>query len=114
MTLAQTYSWIFYAAGLASNDAPAKVSAIEQVADGINHAVPTQKELQRSLSWCVAEDLLLKDGKSYLLSQSGKRLLKASSENVGTTLGVWKNIEQYFSEIGVNNTENVNPATLTT
>lgn len=40
MTQAQTYSWIFYAVALASQQEPADYAGIETVADGINHAAP--------------------------------------------------------------------------
>lgn len=113
MTLAQTYSWIFYALGMASNHGPARASAIEQVADGINHAVPTQKEMQASLCWCVAQRLAQKEGKFYLLTDSGKALLKECSDSAGTTMGVWKNLETAFSIRGVNDSDDINPAKFT-
>jgi len=113
MTLAQTYSWIFYAIGLASKDGAAKHSAIEEVADGINHAVPTQKEIRSSITWLVSESLVMKEGKGYILSQTGKDLLKSSSANVGTAMGVWEKLEKQIASKGVDNTNAINPATLT-
>ena len=113
MTLAQTYSWIFYAIGLASNDGPAKHGAIEQVADVINHAVPTQKEIRSSISWLASEGLVQKEGRGYALSESGKTLFESLSEQVGTTMGVWEKLEKHVAMKGVDNTNAVNPATLT-
>jgi hypothetical protein len=114
MTLAQTYSWLFYAVALASRTEPAKFRDIEQVADGINHAIPTQKEMRESLAWLTEEGLINKEGKAFLLSNSGTELLNKLSNSAGTTMGVWKNIEKHFEEYGVDNANNINPNTLAT
>lgn len=114
MTLAQTYSWLFYALALASGREPAKYKDIEQVADGINHAIPTQKEIRESLAWLSDKGLILKEGKAYLLSENGIALLNRLSNKVHTTMGVWKSIEKYFEECGVDNVANINPSTLAT
>jgi hypothetical protein len=112
MTLAQTYSWIFYAIGLASQNVPAGLVDIEAIADGINHAIPTQKEMQKSISWCVSQGFVLKEGKKYKLTIEGSAVLNGSSSN--TTFVVWKYIENQFSKIGVDNTRQTNPKTMNT
>jgi len=110
MTLAQTYSWIFYAIGLASQNISASLVEIGAIADGINHAIPTQKEMQDSISWCLSQRLVLKEGKKYKPTIEGNALLNGSSSN--TTLGVWKYLENQFSKIGVDNTRQINPKTM--
>jgi hypothetical protein len=112
MTDAQTYSWIFYAVALASQCEPADYAGIESVADGINHAVPTQKEMRTSLSWMTSKDLVQKDGKRYRLSETGKKL--ADDASARTTMKVWKNIETKFSQLGANDVEQLDPRTMST
>jgi hypothetical protein len=60
MTRAETYSWILYAVGVTSRVAPASNADISRAADGINHAVPTQKEMQSSISWLQTAGLVRK------------------------------------------------------
>jgi hypothetical protein len=55
-----------------------------------------------------------KEGKSYRLTQSGTSLVKSLSENVGITMGAWEKLEGDFKSRGVDNTSDVNPATLNT
>jgi len=113
MTLAQTYSWLFYAVALASRTESAKYRDIEQTADAINHAIPTQKELRESLAWLSTEGLIIKEGKAYSLSEKGNALLDTVSSKVGTTMGVWISIEKHFEGCGIENDTNINPNTLT-
>jgi predicted transcriptional regulator len=114
MTLSQTYSWLFYALALASGNGPAKYKDIEQAADGINHAIPTQKEIRKSLAWLSDKGLVIKEGKTYFLSGDGNTLLNRLTSKAHTTMGVWENIERYFEECGVDNVANINPNTLAT
>jgi hypothetical protein len=109
MTLAQTYSWIFYAVGLASQALPATFAGIERVADGINHAIPTRKEIRVSLSWAVSQGLVVKEGKRLTLTKEGLTLLTDASAASHTTSGVWKYLETRFAELGVENTLQVTP-----
>jgi len=114
MTSAQTYSWIFYAAGLASQKLPATFADVMIVADGINHAVPTQKEIRSSVSWSISQGLISKIGKKLILSKEGISLLNDASASSGTAYGVWKYIEKRFSELGVDNSLQINPNTMKT
>ena len=65
MKESKTISWIFLATVMASQVEPANFSDISQIADGINHAVPTHKELQSSIAWLVGNNLLLKQANKY-------------------------------------------------
>ena len=112
MTLAQTYSWIFYAAGLASQKLPATFADVMVAADGINHAVPTHKEIRSSVSWSMAQGLISKIGKKLILTKEGISLLNDASASSGTAYGVWKYIEKRFSELGVDNSLQINPNTM--
>ena len=51
MTEEQTISWVFLSIAIASEIHPADFRGISMIGDGINHAVPTHKELLDYLSW---------------------------------------------------------------
>ncbi len=113
MTLAQTYAWIFYALGLASNpNRPSDYKAIESLADAINHAMPTQKEMRLSLLWLESQGLIQKENKQFQLSTTGDKLLNEASTSKKTISGVWKLIQQRFSEMGADDVKQVNPRTM--
>ena len=61
----QTISWILLSTALASAHQPANFESISQIADGINHSVPTHKELQTSLTWLTKYGFVEKSGKKY-------------------------------------------------
>ena len=106
MTIAQTYSWIFYSIGLASQNDFAMIKNILNIADGLNHAVPTKIEIDSSISWLYSNELILKEGKKYRLSTKGLDLLENASSKVKNNRDVWKNIEKIFTKMGLDNIEN--------
>jgi hypothetical protein len=71
VTDAATIAWIFYALRLASETAPADFRSISQVADGLNHAVPTHKEMQLSLKWLTDAGLSERTSRGYVVTASG-------------------------------------------
>jgi hypothetical protein len=83
-----TTAWIFLAVEYASQKEPAKLDAIIGTADGINHAIPTQKELRRCLGRLQARGLILKEGKSYSVTDAGKELADRSRLNNRTVFEV--------------------------
>ncbi len=93
MTDIKTISLIFLATALATNTKPTDISGISSVADGINHTVPTQKELQTSISWLTTQGLIFRQGKSYELTFKGKLEYETASKNTQTLMKIWKNIE---------------------
>ncbi len=93
MTDEQTISWIFLSTAIASEKESADFASISKIADGINHAIPTHKELQTSLTWLTQNDLIIKTGNKYSLTEKGKLDYKESSNNIGTVLNIWENIE---------------------
>ncbi|MDB5280239.1 MAG: hypothetical protein JWR61_5194 [Ferruginibacter sp.] len=102
MTDLQTISWIFLATALATNTKPTDISGISSVADGINHAVPTQKELQTSIAWLTTKGLVIKRGKNYELTSKGKLAYESASKNTQTVMKIWENIELNFNGYGDN------------
>ena len=96
MSNEKVYSWIFLAIGLASSETPAKINGIIGVADGINHAVPTHKELQKSFSWLLKHKLIQKEGKHYSLTLEGLMLFKKASEMSDNLFQNWDYLEENF------------------
>ena len=92
----QTFSWIFLAIALATNSKATNFEGIALVADGINHAVPTHKELQLSISWLTKKELIMKQGKNYELTIKGKLEYEKASQNTHILFSIWKNIEINF------------------
>jgi predicted transcriptional regulator len=88
-----TISWIFLAIGIASENVPADYKSITQIADGINHAVPTDKEMQTSIKWLLHNDLILKNGEKYSLTDLGTKLINDSKENTMILMKIWDNLK---------------------
>lgn len=90
----QTMSWVFLATALASQTRPSDYQEISLVADGINHAVPTHKELQLSLSWLTNQGLSRRIGNKYELTQKGKLVYDRATMDSNTIFGIWDQLEQ--------------------
>ncbi|WP_309387902.1 hypothetical protein, partial [Cerasicoccus frondis] len=112
MTEAQIYSWIFYAASAVGAEKGVKHREIESVADGINHAVPTQKEISSSMKWLESKGLLRKEGKKVLLTDVGKELATRLKEKPGGVMKVWERITKEFEHLGADNQVNLNCQTM--
>jgi DNA-binding PadR family transcriptional regulator len=67
----QTYSWIF----LCISEEGSTLQNIIAMADGINHAIPSHKELQTSLGWLQAKGLICKNEKRFALTEQGSKML---------------------------------------
>lgn len=89
----QIISWIFLAVALSSNTEPSDIKGISLVADGINHAVPTQNELRLSFSWLANNGLIQKLGKKYELTQEGNKEYADAKQNTSTLFEIWENLE---------------------
>ena len=95
MNKEQTHSWIFLAIGLAAQEAPTDTAGIIMIADGINCAIPEQKELRDSISWLLSKGLINKLGNRYELTLDGKNKLKMAED--GTLLKTWNNLENLLN-----------------
>jgi len=95
----ETISWIFLAITFASQKEPTDFNGISMIADGINHAVPSQKEMQTSIKWLLNNKLIAKTGKKYSLTDSGFEMVNKSKLNETETLNMWKNLEQLIQTI---------------
>jgi hypothetical protein len=87
---ARTYAWIF----LSVSEQPAPLTDIIAMADGINHAIPTHSELQKSFRWLQEHDLVRKDGKRYSLTVAGIALRDRASSP--TIMKTWENVAEHF------------------
>ena len=99
MTQFETISWIFLATALSSDESDAKVAEILMLADGINHAVPTQKELQESLKWLRTNELIIKNQNKYSLTDQGKRLIQDARKKSNLLLKLWEILEADLKSI---------------
>ena len=97
MDEAQTYAWIMYALAGASQNEPASFRAISLVADGINHAVPTHKEIQSSLKWLMACGFVHNQGSGYLLTDQGCAVMAAARSGHNTVSKVWASLTRTLS-----------------
>lgn len=93
MTDCQTKSWIFLSTAIASQIEPADFNSISNIADGINHAIPTHKELQSSLSWLTVAGLVTRKGNKYSLTEKGKMDYETASRQSSGILKIWEYLE---------------------
>lgn len=102
MTEEETISWIFLSIALASETEPANFREISNIADGINHSIPNQKELQTSISWLSKELLISKFEKKYQLTDLGKLKYEKASKSTNILFGIWKNLELEIKKMNEN------------
>jgi predicted transcriptional regulator len=98
MTENQTISWIFLATAIASQAEPADFNSISNIADGINHALPTHKELQTTLTWLTSKDFVTKNGGKYSLTEKGNFTYDLASRQTQTQFEIWDNLETALKE----------------
>lgn len=94
MTESEIKSWIFLATALASQEEPTDLKTISLIADGINHAVPTEKELKTSLTWLSNNRLVLKQGRKYTLTAFGLSKFKDANSGTKVLLKIWSNLNK--------------------
>lgn len=87
-------AWIFLAIAMASETEPADFKGISMIADGINHAVPTNRELQNAISWLMNKGLINKIGKNYTLTKKGKEDYTYAQLETKTLLKIWDYLQQ--------------------
>lgn len=95
------------ATAFASEKAPANVNAISQLADGINHAIPTHEELQSSLRWLTEQGLVQKEAKGYQLTQSGIQIIEAAKRRTNSIIvNIWDELTNELESIERNTKPN--------
>jgi hypothetical protein len=99
MTNTQTHAWIF----LSVSESPASLQDVIAMADAINHAIPTDKELQVSLGWLRANGLIQKEGRRYSLTPSGLALRTETSRHL--VMKSWDAVTRKFTEMESHPTE---------
>lgn len=98
MTNEQITSWIFLAIAIGSQESPITLFQISGIADGINHAIPTYKQLQNSISWLKQKKLVSHIAKKYSLSEFGKEIFEKAKKRK-TILSIWADLENEFIKI---------------
>ena len=87
-------AWIYLALSIACETEPTDFNGISMIADGINHAVPTQKELQNSTSWLMSKGIVNKVGRKYTVTEKGKEDYASAQLETKTLLKMWDNLEK--------------------
>jgi hypothetical protein len=85
---------IALAVSIASQTEPSDFKGISMIADGINHAVPSHKELQIATSWLINKGLINKVGNKYSLTEKGREDYSYAQLETKTLLKMWDNLEQ--------------------
>lgn len=93
MTEEQIISWIFLSIAIASQTKATDLEGISMIADGINHSIPNQTELQNSIFWLLNNELICQSEKKYQLTNLGKTEFEKASEKTDILLKIWNNLE---------------------
>lgn len=94
-----TLGWIFYAVAATSRRAPVSRTDISAAADAINHAVPTQQELNGALHRLAALGLVESRGKFHALTPSGLAMIESAHAGRSTMMAVWDELTRRFTEM---------------
>ena len=89
----RTISWIFMALAMASESSPADIKEIKMIADGINHAVPNENEIQFSIKWLLNNDFIREEGRKYTLNALGKSVYGSATEGETLIMKIWSKLE---------------------
>lgn len=95
MTDAQTFSWIL----LCVTEQGCTRRQISEMADAINHAIPTHQELQSSLRWLQERGLVREDGSRFALTDTGAALLARLRSPTRPIMQTWHAVEHELEEM---------------
>ena len=102
MSEEETISWIFLSIAVSSQTESADLRRISNIADGINHSIPNQKELQTSISWLLKKFLICKNENKYQLTNLGKSEYEKASKITNILFEIWKNLELRIKKMNIN------------
>ena len=88
MTDSETFAWIL----LSVPERGGKLQDLIAMADGINHAIPTHRELQTSLGWLKSYGFVVKEGRNFLLTELGTDLLARARSAKQTMMRTWERV----------------------
>ena len=94
MTKEQTFAWILLSIAFATQTGAADKREISLIADGINHSVPTEKELQTALSWLAKKGFVTKQEKKFSLTPEGQKEYENATQNTKVIFKIWENLEK--------------------
>ena len=93
VTDSQTYAWIL----LSIPEDGGRFREVMSIADGINHAVPTHYEMQRSLRWLTNHGLVEKKGRILSLTARSRGLL--AEESATTMMQTWDRVAAKLEQL---------------
>jgi hypothetical protein len=69
-------------------------------ADAINHAVPSDSELERAILYLKEQGLIEEHGHSFAISDAGREILESAHGGSGNIFDVWKALELRIASLG--------------
>lgn len=95
MTDAQVYSWIL----LSVYEHGCTRRQISELADGINHAVPTHREMEMSLRWLQERGFIREDGSRFALTATGVAFLARFRSPTRPIMQTWHAVADSIQEM---------------
>ncbi len=95
MTPSQIYAWIL----LAIPEEGGKLQDVIALADGINHAIPTLGEIQRSLGWLKHHDFVRESDRRFHLTKRSRELLSKAKAGTATIMGTWSAVTKELDQL---------------
>ena len=93
-----TRSWILLAIAFASKNSLVDLNRISAVADGINISVPTDLEMQASISWLIKRNMVVQFENNYKLSKLGKQLVTKAQTKTKMIQKILENLETLLQD----------------
>ncbi len=71
------------------------------MADALNHAIPTDLELRDSLGWLRSAGLIQKEGKFFLRTPDGNRLVSQHQSKHRAVFKLWDAVAESLEQLSV-------------
>ena len=95
MTDAQTFSWIL----LSVDEQGSTRRQISEMADAINHAIPTHREMETSLGWLREHGFVREDGSRLALTAAGAALIARFRSPTRPIMQTWHAVSDAIREM---------------
>ena len=95
MTDAETFSWIL----LSIHEHGSTRRQISEMADAINHAIPTDCEMEMSLRWLQKRGFVREDSSRFVLTDTGAAFVAHFSSATRPIMQTWHAVSDAIQEI---------------